>query len=243
MILIAALKRIFNIFLALTVFTVYCSGKHGIVRSIDAVERIDVEQKTGGCSVIRSLYCDIYVELMNSEKWNYLLNNQFFTASSREYDNYRFTNYPVLHYIVRNTGREPIKIEKISVEYGKKKTDSLTFQTFKSLHKSQAYKVFEFKKLFTNRRLVGDKYCLKKIDYHKDTVPFLFDFIPPSDTVLGFTAFPWIPVEERKFRVIFHIDYAGRKKVLNFDFQRFEYRSRGEDFRKQEKKQDHLEDE
>jgi hypothetical protein len=217
---------------------VSCSRKYGIIRSIDAIERYDVEQKDQGCSLIRSIYCDMYVELLDSKKWNYLFENQYFTTSSREYENFRFSNYPVLHYVVRNTGREPIKIEKIVIEYGINKIESLTFQSFQSLHKSSAYKVFEFKKLFRKKRLLKNKFCLKEINYREDTLPFGFDFIPPSDTVLNFTAFPWIPVEQRKFRVYFHIDYGGRKKILNFDFQRFEYRNRGDEFRSHKSKSD-----
>lgn len=230
--------RCFSIILILALFSFSCSGKYGIIRSTEAVERVDVERKAKGCSVIRSIYCDLYAELLDSEKWNYLFRNQYFTASSREYENYRFTNYPVLHYVVKNTGKEPVKIEKIVVEYGKKKFKFLPFKRFQSLHKSSAYKVFEFEKLFGKRRLMGDKYCLKEIDYNKDSIPFEFDFIPPSDTVLKFIAFPWIPVEPRRFKVFFHIEYAGRKKVLNFDFQRFEYRNQGEDFRKHKDEQD-----
>jgi hypothetical protein len=238
-----AVARYFFLILISGFLFVSCSKKYGIIRNTEAVERYDVEQKAKGCSVIRSIYCDIYVELLDSEKWNYLFTNHYFTASSLEHENYRFSNYPVLHYVIKNTGREPIKVERIVVEYGKNKSDSLTFQSFQSLHKSSAYKVFEFKKFFRGRRLLADKYCLKEIDYHKDTIPFRFDFIPPSDTVLKFTAFPWIPVEQRRFKVFFHIDYAGRKKILNFDFQKYEYRIKGDVFRKVEKKSGLGEDE
>ncbi len=230
--------RNFFIILFPVILFISCSRKYGILRSTDAVERYDIEQKANGCSVIRSIYCDIHVELLDSEKWHTLFENHYFAAPSRKNENYRFSNYPVLHYVVKNTGREPVKIEKIVIEYGNIKSESLSYQSFQSRHKSSAYKVFEFKKLFGEKRLLGNKYCLKEIDYHKDTLPFRFDFIPPSDTVLNFTAFPWIPVEQRNFRVYFHIDYAGKKKVLNFDFQRFEYRNRGNDFRKPEKKSD-----
>ena len=91
---------------------------------------------------------------------------------------------------------------------------------------------------FLNGRVTPEKLKFKDINIENDTIPLRVPFIPSEDTVYRIVAFPYLPVRDRNFKINFLINSAGEKKIIDFDFSRQEYRSKGNNFKKPPEKKE-----
>jgi hypothetical protein len=134
--------------------------------------------------------------------------------------------------VVYNADSEPVTVKKITVRCGDKEMAALSIASVREKCKSPSYAPYDFEKLLKNRRLLREEFCLKQIDFDRDSVEYGFHFINPGERVSRIIAFDWIPVECRNFVLSVEVVSSKFKKVIDFDFHRFEYRKKGEVFRK-----------
>lgn len=90
------------------------------------------------------------------------------------------------------------------------------------------------------KRYSGDSFCNKKTVYDDAVIDYDFDFIIPGDKILQIVAFDWVPVQFRTLRLSVKVEPAGnpeQEKRIDFDFQRNEYRAKGDHFREPKKKE------
>ena len=101
--------------------------------------------------------------------------------------------------------------------------------------KSHAYALFNFKSILSPKRLMGHEYCIKGIDYEKDIINYDIDFIGPGDRVMSIAGLEWVPVQIRavKLKIVFSgIEGNAFKKEFTFNYKKYEYRTKGKDFRR-----------
>jgi len=228
------------IIIAAVLLIVSCSKKYGIETSLQPVPRSDIEIKKEGCAVIRSDCCDIYLEEIDSEKWKILLGNTIYLDNDSG-KTFRFPKLLFFHAIIKNTADIPIAIEEIVLNYADSAAKSLDLARLRPHVKSPMYDIFNFSALLSPRRLLEEKSCLGKIKHDTETIGYEFGFIQPSDSIVRIIAFERPPIELRTMKLVFVITLAGRKKIVDFDLVRTEYRTTG-DFTKP-KKDKHRDDE
>ncbi|MCP4137922.1 MAG: hypothetical protein GY754_43570 [bacterium] len=213
-----------------------CSTKFGIERGSQPKERLDVELKPGGGGMIRTIYCDIHVEEIGSEQWEDLLENYFFVTPEGDIYDYRVPRLHFLRVVIQSRWEEPLIFDEAKLKYGDITLNSLSVEDLETRLKSPYYGIFNFEGILKPRRVVTGKYSTEStIDYEKDTIGTEMECIPPMDTITQFVIFERIPVQYRKYKLFFTIKHSGKKKTIDFDFDRYEYRTRGTDFKQPKK--------
>lgn len=209
-------KNIFVIIPVLVVQLLSCSSS-GDILFYRAAERADVEIVQGRAGLIRTLYCDIYIEYVDSESWSFIKKSDLFKGKGRG-----FPVDPCFHFIIVNTWNKPFEIDKIEAFY---KSELIKAEDY-SFIKDKDYKERRFSlnlsSLMKKRRMLTEKDVLRDIDFENDTIEYRLGFIAPGDRISLFSFFPVIPAgKSSKIRVT--IKYHDMKKVIDFDIGRFEY--------------------
>ncbi len=209
-----------------------CTPRFGIERGTAPVERIDVDIKKGGCALIHGRYFDVSAEAIDEERWAALVRSGSFSRQRDSKAEPRTPRIPFFNIVVYNADSEPVTIKRITLRRGGGEMTALSPSSVREKCKSLSYAQYDFDRILKNRRLLRDEFCLKQIDFDRDSVEYGFDFINPGERVSRIIAFDWIPVEYRNFVLSVEILSSKGKKVIDFDFHRFEYRKKGEVFRK-----------
>ena len=102
--------------------------------------------------------------------------------------------------------------------------------------KSPVFSSLNFDSILETRKLVIDPAPLENIRYGRDTVTLRLPFIPPHDIIDRILAFNMMPVQARKIALVFTLKTSAGKKVIDFDFIRKEYRTRGNHYLNPDKK-------
>ncbi len=212
------IKYIFLAIILLTIQFISCSGGEKVL-IYRAAERSDVDIVGGRAGLIRTLYCDLYVEYVDRESWNYLKSFKSFKGNG-----WGFPVDPCFHFIIVNTWNKPFVIEKLEVLY---KDESITSEDFSFIKDSSylenRYSV-SLSSLLKKRRIFSERDLLKDIDFESDTAEYKLNFIAPGDKISFFGFFKSIPSGKlSKIRVA--IKYLDVKKVIDFDIGRFEYKN------------------
>jgi len=209
-------KNVFVTLFLVIVQVLNCSGSNGDL-FYRAAERADVEIIQGRAGLIRTLYCDIYIEHVDNENWSILKRfNEFKGKGSG------IPVDPCFHFIIVNTWNKPFEIDKIEAFHNSEliKAEDYTFIKDKD-YMEKRYSI-SLLSLMKRRRLLLEKDVLADIDFENDTVEYKLGFIAPGDRVSLFSFFPKIPAgKSSKIRVT--IKYHDMKKVIDFDIGRFEY--------------------
>ncbi len=215
-----------------------CARRHGMVRGLEPEQRLVIEAKEGGCAVLRTRICDVAIEQIDTFKWRRLLNQRMLTGGKGSPVETRIPKFTFFHLVVSNVGSLPLGIDSITLHYGSVEKNPIPVEDAVKRSGSPAYRAFDFKKILTPKRLMGGRYCLKKIDYERDVVDYKLDFINPGDRLIRIVAFDWVPVQFRELRVTLRVSPLGgaEKKVIDFNLKRFEYRTRGAYYRRPGKK-------
>ncbi len=209
-------KIIFPIIVFLAIQFFSCGGSNGAM-FYRAVERADVEIVQGRAGLIRTLYCDVYLEHVDNENWSMIKRNSIFKGAG--------TGNPIdpcFHFIIINTWDKPFEIDKIEAFY---KNELIRVEEYNFI-KDEKYKdsryAVSISSLMKKRRLLTERDVLRDIDFENDTVEYRLGFIAPGDRVSLFSFFPNIPAgKSSKIRVT--IKYHDLKKVIDFDMGRFDY--------------------
>ncbi|PKL17455.1 MAG: hypothetical protein CVV49_10855 [Spirochaetae bacterium HGW-Spirochaetae-5] len=210
-------KNLFMIMVFLPVQFLSCTGSNEAML-YRAVERADVEIVQGRAGLIRTLYCDLYLEYVDSENWGIIKGNSIFKGAG--------TGIPVdpcFHFIIVNTWNKPFEIDKIEAFHGDELIRTEDYNFIKDeKYKDNRYSV-SISSLMKKRRLLIERDVLKDIDFENDSVEYRLGFIAPGDRISLFSFFPKIPAgRSTKIRVT--IKYHDLKKVIDFDMGRFDYK-------------------
>jgi hypothetical protein len=221
-----------------------CARTLGIQRGLEPEQRLVLEVKKGGCALIRTRLCDVAAEPIDYLKWRKLLDQSVFTGGRRVQADARIPKFLFFHLVVSNVGPVPLVIDSVTLHYGTVEKSPISLDEALKRSKSPAYRAFHFKNILTDKRLMGDEYCLKKINYERDVIDYRLGFVNPGDRVIRIAAFEWVPVQYRDLRLAVHISPLGEgdeKKVIDFNFKRFEYRTRGRYYRRPAEKSEERE--
>lgn len=219
---------------AIIIFIFSCSPKYGIERIIAPVERLDVSV-VNESALIRTQYCDIYMEYIDRKKWESVLK---FSRYSNGKFSYRIPHFSPYFITVKNAFTKPLKISRIDLIVKDKIYPRLTSDELNAEFATEQYKNFNFTGLNTARRLLPVSIeadvtvpPVNKINFEKDTAAFLPDYIVPDDIIVFFALFSASPASGDKYKIKIEMDAGGFKKVIDFDFVKSEYRTEGKYFR------------
>lgn len=209
-----------------------CTKKFGMVRGIRPAERSDVEViKKHECALIRHRDFDIAAQEIGLGGWVKLLEHEIFLRKKGNTEA-RIPRLNFFHIVISNQGRNPVKIEQMSVRFGDNEIAALSTEAVLDKCKSPAYAAINMKSLLGLKRYLGDKWCVEEIDYTASVIDYNFDVIAPGDSVIKIVAFDWIPVQFRDLKLLVKVRNAGeeKQKIVDFDFKRLEFRTKGRHF-------------
>jgi len=209
------LKTLFIIFLLMQ----FTNGSGGDkLLFYRAADRADIEIVAGRAGLIRTVYCDVYIEYVDNESWDFLKTNNLFKGGG--------SGNPVLpcfHFIVVNTWNKPFIVDTIEALYKGQVIPAEDFSFIKDKNYTGDRYAVDISSLLKNRRIFSDKNLLRDIDFGIDTVEYKLGFIAPGDRISTFRFFQRIPAgKSSKIRVA--IKYFDMKKVIDFDISRFDYK-------------------
>jgi len=212
------IKYSFLVIILLTMQFLSCSGGEKVL-IYRATERSDVDIVGGRAGLIRTLYCDLYIEYVDRESWNYLKSFKVFKGNG-----WGLPVDPCFHFIIVNTWNKPFVIEKVEVFYKDESIPSEDFSFIKdSSYLESRYSINLFS-ILKRRRIFSGRVLVKDIDFESDTAEYKLNFIAPGDNISFFSFFKSIPSGKlSKIRVA--IKYLDVKKVIDFDIGRFEYKN------------------
>ena len=153
---------------------VYCSGTDKSLY-YRAAERGDVDIVDGRGGLIRSLYCDIYLEYVDGESWDYLKHFKFFrgNGNGNPVD-------PCFHFIIVNTWDKPFIVDKIEVLYKGVTVPSEDYSFIKDKSYLENRYSVNISSLLKKRRLFTDRNLLMDIDFGSESAEYRLDFIVPA---------------------------------------------------------------
>jgi nanoRNase/pAp phosphatase (c-di-AMP/oligoRNAs hydrolase) len=218
--------------LALACGPAACARKFGMVRAMHPAERLDVEiNRKHGCALIRHRDFDAAAQEIGLAEWEHLLKHELF-LKKKGHSEARIPRLHFFHLALTNAGKVPLKIGEILIRYGGREAQAMTTSEVLDRCKSPAYAAINMKSLLGMKRYLGDKWCIREIDYSAHVIDYLPDVVLPGDCVILVAAFGWVPVQYRDIRLVIKVRQTGqdREKTVDFDFKRLEFRTRGGHF-------------
>lgn len=197
----------------------------GLMHEIKPTDRADVETTKYGTAIIRSIYCDIFVEAVDAILWRNIRNSDAYGKTPQPGILQRNPPLVAFQAIVKNTLNAPIQLKKAQLIFSSGAMNAITVTGIGKQLNSPSYSGFNFSAMLSFRRLISEWDYMKNVDYDRDTIDLKLNFVPPRDTVLTIIAFERIPVEVRTFKLQFMIEAMGNIKTIDFDFARHEYRA------------------
>jgi len=181
------------------------------------MERSDVDIIGGRVGLIRTVYCDIYIEYVDTESWNYLKTFSIFKGNGKgnPVD-------PCFHFIIVNTWNKPFIVDKVEASYMGEIIPIEDYSFIKDRNYLDDRYSVNISSLLKKRRVLSEEDLLREIDFEDETAEYRLNFIAPGDKVSFFSFFRRVPSgKSTKIRVA--IKYFDLKKVIDFDIGRFEY--------------------
>ncbi len=200
-----------------------CQPRNGLLQETLPSESAVVEILGIKIARVRSISCDIMVEPVNAEGWDRLAKASVYRRAGPGPVVRRIPPVAAFLVILKNTVNAPIRLAKTRIICSGTTMELLTAETIITRFRSPSYSWLDFGRLLSFRRLVAEPESLAKIDFDRDTIETRLDFIPPQDTVIIVTAFDRIPVEFRKFKLLFTIAAMGATRDIAVEFNRNEY--------------------
>jgi len=210
-----------------------CARKFGLVRSLAPVERLDTEVKSEGCALIRSRFFDVTAEAIDEKRWHAILAAKAFTTRKKASSETRFPRLVMFRVMISNVSDDPLALKKVKLAYGKEEKAALTVKQVREKCKSPAYDAFDFRRILAAGRLLRESNCMSEVDHDRDFIHYYFDIVNPGERIARIFAFEWVPVEHRTMTLRVEVELKSKvpyKKIIDFDFNRLEYRTRGKHF-------------
>jgi len=211
------IKKFFIIMLTLSPLVFSCSSDSKGVWIYRAMERGDVDIVGGRAGLIRTVYCDIYIENLSREQRSSVYDSDVYRGRGKG-----FPLEPCFQFIVSNTWSRPLKIDKISIRYDSVDRTPEFYSYIKDRDYPEKRFAVDLNSMQKYRRLLTDDELIDEIDYDSETVEYRSDFIAPGDKILFYRFFPVVP-HSKGVRVYITIKYFEMKKIIDFDITRFEY--------------------
>ena len=227
-----------SVFPILVITFSLCCSSGQMDRRATPKESVRMETLKAGRGLVRSMYCDLYADELNPSEWERLFDCESFKKKIDRSD-IRSPRIPELLFIrimLRNTSKFPIRIGDVTIVYGKNTAPALDRKALDEYIRSPMYTPVNWDYLLAPRTLLQVPET-EIINYDKDSVRTTLDFIPSGDTVMRIIPFQRVPVQERDFTLKLTVTDGRDKKIIDFEFHRFEYRTSGKDFLKPEKKE------
>ncbi len=200
-------------------------GPRALERFTLPVDRAAVEITADGTSLMRSVYCDISVAPIEGPAWHRLLRRGACSGPAGRAVDVPIPPLTLFHVIVRSTVNLPVRVERAELRYDEGTISSLGVKEMRDRFSSSSYSACDPAILLSFRRLLEEHTSPGAIDYRRDTIESKLDFIPPYDYVAGVVAFERIPHREKRFILRFLIESAGKKRNVDFHFERIERRA------------------
>ncbi|MCL1834370.1 MAG: hypothetical protein FWG49_07710, partial [Leptospirales bacterium] len=170
----------------------------------------------GKVGLIRTIYCDIFIEHIDSSTWNYIKKFDTFKGKGIE-----TPADPCFHFIVENTWNKPIVIDKIEIINQDNTASTEDYSFIKDTHYLENRYAVNISSLLKSRRILSEHILIRDIDFEEDTALYRMYFIAPGDKLSFFKFFSYIPSGKlSKIRV--SIKYSDLKKIVDFDISRFD---------------------
>ncbi|MBP8986538.1 MAG: hypothetical protein KBG92_01925 [Spirochaetes bacterium] len=169
----------------------------------------------------------ITVEPFTDDTWFRIAENSQFI------DKANIVRLPKLFFfliLIENKTETPAMIKDIVLRYDNTTTAALTTEELQLSLSSPAYEWIKVDELTVPRRLLYFNGTIQNIDFAHDTIPCTLPFVPAGDSHINIIAFTWIPVNVRKFTIVVTAITPGSKKIVECNFIRNEYRTRGKHF-------------
>jgi len=182
-----------------------------------AGERGDVNIVGDRAGLIRTVYCDIYIENLSRELREKIYESDVYGGGGRG-----FPVEPCFQFIITNTWSRPLKIDKISIRYDSSDREPEFFDYIKDSEYAEKRFSVNLNSMQQYRRLLSDDELIDEIDYDTETVEYRSDFIAPGDKILFYRFFPVVP-HRKGVKIYIIIKYFEMKKIIDFDITRFEY--------------------
>lgn len=207
---------LFIVTISISFFLFCCSGvkSRQIYR---AAERGDVDIVGGRAGLIRTVYCDIYIENLNSELRQRVYDSEIFKGGGRG-----MPMEPCFQFLIVNTWNRPLTIEKIVLRYDNSDHEPEFYDYIKDPGYKEKRFAVNLDSMMQIRRLLTDDELIDEIDYDFETVEYRSGFIAPGDKVLFFRFFPVVP-QRKNVKIYISIKYFDMKKIIDFDISRFDY--------------------
>ncbi len=214
--IIKSKKRNIIIITLLGVLFLSCTDKNKTL-FYRPVERADVDIVGGRAGLIRTVYCDIYIEYVDNESWDYLKKFNIFKGKGNGNP-----KDPCFYIKIVNTWNKPFAIDKIESAYNGEITPEEDYSFIKDKNYLEGRYSVNIAAMMKKRRILTEKELLREIDFEDETTGYRLNFLAPGDRVAFFSFFKRIPSgKSSKIRV--GIKYFDLKKVIDFDIGRFEY--------------------
>lgn len=194
-----------------------CSSGAKVERIYRAGERGDVDIVGNRGGLIRTVYCDIYMENLRRDLWR-----KVYDSGSYRGRGSGMPLEPCFQFIIVNTWNRPIKVEKIGLRYDNEDHEPEFYDYIKDPGYSGERFAVNLDSMQRYRRLLSDDELIDGIDYDTETVDYRSDFIAPGDKVLFFRFFPVVP-DKKGVKMYITIKYFDIKKIIDFDITRFDY--------------------
>ncbi len=220
------------ILLLLLCTTFSCSRKFGIQRQTVFRDRTPGVSKNENCAMIRGAVFEASLEPISAEQWEKIFAYELYSGERKTTP--RLPAFPFYHLVIANTGNTPLALEDLSItlRHGSTEIKTLTPGDAGKLFTSPAFSIFNFTGILTSKRLLAEKFCIKEIDYALELLDYRLGFLNPGERLLLIISFGWIPVEVRQYTIRIGLKNSDPKKSIDFELSRFEYRTKGNVFKK-----------
>lgn len=220
-------------FLIYVIVIISCSNKPDIIR------KIEIYPETTNGEKILFHYMDqhyaIHITPLQPKDWQEILKHPHYSNKERRTRRYRIPDLQFYRIIITNKNPRPIQVGDITLHYGNVMKNKVTVETINKKYTSPLYDIFNFKTLFTWRKLATAVIDPAKIEYGK-TIESKMNHIPEGNSVISFLAFEWVPVQYKDYLLRVQLNDAERKKSIDFKLTKSEYRSEGNFFLESNKK-------
>ncbi|TAL36617.1 MAG: hypothetical protein EPN93_07275 [Spirochaetes bacterium] len=212
-----------------------CSRSPGIDRATVPVESAYVEAREGRMAVARALGLTVSLEPVAPADFERILDYKPYTNKEHS-ATLRIPPLEFFQLVIQNDRGAPMLVSAVGTElsYGKETLKRIPGKDLAARFTSPAFSFLNFPAFEIPRRLASAKTGIADIDYDDDLGEIKDGNLAAGDRMLMIVAFDWIPVAHRGFRVTVRPE-GDPKKSIDFDFTRFEYRTKGERFKKPEK--------
>ncbi len=207
----------YNLLLCIVVISLSLSCSSAAKWGYKTSERGDVDIVGNRAGLIRTVYCDIYIENLSRDLYQRVYDSDVYRGAGKG-----MPLEPCFQLIISNTWNRPLKIEKIMLRYDEEEHEPELYDYIKdSGYKEKRFAV-NLDKMMQGRRLLSEDELIDEIDYDSETVEYRSDFIAPGDRVLFYRFFPVVP-HRKGVKMYITIKYFDMKKIIDFDIIRFDY--------------------